>query len=270
MKAGSTWMGRAPAGMARIAPRESRLLVLPQSKAKPRQKYSKPCHALLQLFKKIFTPACRRHRSIQQLADCKADPPQIIPRDPGALPIDFLRPCFVSMQRVTSHEDISHFAFHSPQWDTGNYLSPLLGVQLSWTLQRISSVSKGDSAHAIGLCATNMDTPSTRRGEVIQLCAHTILISVQDLLLLPLSSQSSTPQYRALAPCSTACSIPCSNALNLPLFCWALDPLCHHRERGVLSEQYSICQESELPPAPYFSPLTQRYAWWNRAVTQDM
>lgn len=78
--------------------------------------------------KKIFTPACKRHRSIQQLADCKADPPQIIPRDPGALPIDFLRPCFVSTQRVTSHEDISHFAFHSPRWDTGNYLSPLLGV----------------------------------------------------------------------------------------------------------------------------------------------
>lgn len=37
----------------------------------------------------------------------------------------------------------------------------------------------------------------------------------------------------------------------------------------MLSKQYSICQEPKLPPAPYFSPLTQRNAWWNRTVTQD-
>lgn len=45
MKAGSAQMGRAPAGMARIAPRESRLLVLPQSKSKPRTEIAKalPC-----------------------------------------------------------------------------------------------------------------------------------------------------------------------------------------------------------------------------------
>ena len=100
-------------------------------------------HALLQLC--ILTPACQLPSSIQQLADCNASSLQTVSWEPDILLFNLLGPCIVSQWWVDTTSWLALAPTRGRQ-----LLGPLAkSIVIFGSPQKISSISKGDSAHPL-------------------------------------------------------------------------------------------------------------------------